>query len=119
MLHTKFRGIGPPVPAKILSLFTIYVHRCHLGHATSIISTNFYFLVPESLHTKFVSKQPGGFREKPVLIFICKWHWAKVKKDTDLQYPLTFNNSVSCLHLRTFRSQAAILSEKSSFHFFL
>ena len=43
------------------------------------------------------------------------------RNDPDLQcmYLLTFNNSVSCLHLSFFKSQAAILSEKSNFHFFL
>ena len=41
------------------------------------------------------------------------------RNDLDLQYPLTFNNSVNCLHLPTFRSQAANLSEKSTvFTFF-
>ena len=52
----------------------------HLGYVTSLILTFFYFLVPESLHTKFSSKQPSGFWENPVLIFICKCPWVKVKK---------------------------------------
>ena len=34
--------------------------------------------------------------------------------DLDLQYSHTFINSISCLHLPTFRSQAAIVSEKST-----
>ena len=35
-----------------------------------------------------------------------------VKNDLDLQYSHTFINSISCLHLPTFRSHAAIVSEK-------
>ena len=30
-------------------------HGGHLGHVTSIMSSNFYFLVPESFHKKFGS----------------------------------------------------------------
>ena len=33
----------------------------------------------------------------------------------DLQYSHTFINSISCLHLPTFKSQAAIVSEPSGF----
>ena len=33
--------------------FTIYGHGGHLGHVTSIMSSDFHFLVPESFHTKF------------------------------------------------------------------
>ena len=33
---------------------------------------------------------------------------------TDLQYSLSFINLISYLHLQTFRSQAAIVSEKST-----
>ena len=36
------------------------------------------------------------------------------RNDLDLQYSHTFSNSNSCLHLSTFRSQAAIVSEKSA-----
>ena len=33
--------------------FYLYVHGGHLGHVTSTISTNYYFHVHKSLHTKF------------------------------------------------------------------
>ena len=36
------------------------------------------------------------------------------RNDLDLQYSHTFINSISCLHLPTFRSLAAIVSEKST-----
>ena len=37
-----------------------------------------------------------------------------IRNDLDLQYSHTFIISISCLHLPTFRSLAAILSEKST-----
>ena len=55
MIHTKFRGIGQPVTVKKIfeGFFTIFWHGGHLGHVTSIISTNFRFHVPKSLQIKF------------------------------------------------------------------
>ena len=41
--------------------FYIYGHCAQLGHVTSIMSFNFNFHVPESLHTKFGSKWPTDF----------------------------------------------------------
>ena len=40
------------------------------------------------------------------------------RNDLDLQYSHTFINSISCLHLPTIRSQAAIVSEKSTVFIF-
>ena len=37
-----------------------------------------------------------------------------LRNDLDLQYSHTFIISISCLHLPTFRSQAVIVSEKST-----
>ena len=51
--------IGPPVLEKIFEVFfSIYGHDGHLGNVTSIMLTNFHFLVPESFHTKFGSEWP-------------------------------------------------------------
>ena len=36
-------------------VFTIYGRGRHLGNVTSIMSSDFHFLVPESFHTKFAS----------------------------------------------------------------
>ena len=33
----------------------------HLGHVTSIMSSDFHFLVPESFHTKFGSDRHSSF----------------------------------------------------------
>ena len=38
----------------------------------------------------------------------------RARNDIDLQYSLTFINSIRCLLLQTFRSLAAIVSEKSN-----
>ena len=45
----SFVEISPPVPEKIFEgFFTIYGHGGHLGHVTSIMLSDFHFLVPES-----------------------------------------------------------------------
>ena len=56
MLHTKFRGnrlVGSG-EEDFLRVFTIYGRGGHLGHVTSIMSSDFYFLVPESFHKNLV-----------------------------------------------------------------
>ena len=63
MLHTKFRG-NRPVGSReedFSRIFTIYGRGGHLGHVTSITSTDFHFLVPESFHTKFGSDRHSSF----------------------------------------------------------
>ena len=63
----SFVEIGPPVPEKkILRGFTIYGHGGHLGHVTSIMLSDFHFLVPENFHTKFGSDRHSSFLENPV-----------------------------------------------------
>ena len=59
----SFVEIGPPVTEKkIFDRFsTIYGRGGHLGHVTSIMSPDFYFLVPESFHTKFDSDRHSSF----------------------------------------------------------
>ena len=104
MLHAKFVGNRPAGSGEdFWRVFTIY--GGHLGHVTSIMSSNFHFLVPESFLTKFGSELRSSFWENPVLIFVCTRPWAK---------SLTFINSIRCLFLPTFRSRAAIVSEKST-----
>ena len=82
MLHTKFHGNRSTGSREedFWRVLTIYGHGSHLGHVTSIMSINYHFLVPESLHVKFGFYWPSGFWEKQVLSFVCKWPWAKVKK---------------------------------------
>ena len=62
MLHTKFRE-NPPAGSgeDFKRVFTIYGHGGHLGHVTSIMSSYFHYLVPESFHTKFGSDRQRSF----------------------------------------------------------
>ena len=57
MLHTKFRGNQPAGSREedFWRVFTTYGCGGHLGHVTSIVSSDFHFLVPENFHTKFGS----------------------------------------------------------------
>ena len=59
-MHTKFHENWPPVQEEKIfeGFFNIYGHGGHLGQVTSIISTNFHFHEPKSLHTKFDKKKP-------------------------------------------------------------
>ena len=55
MLHTKFRGNRPAGSRDwrrrfLKGFFIIYGRGGHLGHVTSIMSSDFLFLVPESFH---------------------------------------------------------------------
>ena len=56
MLYTKFRGNRPAGSGEdFYWVCTIYGHGGHLGHVTSIMTSDFHFLVLESFHTKFGS----------------------------------------------------------------
>ena len=62
MLQTKFRGNRPARSGEdFLRVFTIYGRGGHLGHVTSIMSSDFHFLVPESFHAKFGSEWLSRF----------------------------------------------------------
>ena len=63
MLHTKFRGNWPAGSGEedFWSVFTIYERGGHLGHVTSIMSSDFPFLVPESFLTKFGLHRHSSF----------------------------------------------------------
>ena len=62
MLHTKFRGNRPAGSGEdFYRGFIIYRHGGHLGHVTSIMSSDFHFLVSESFHKKFSSDRQSSF----------------------------------------------------------
>ena len=63
MLHTKFHGNWPAGSGEedFLRVFTIYGHGGHLSHVTRIMSSDFHFLVPESVHKKIGSDQHISF----------------------------------------------------------
>ena len=110
MLHTKFCGNQSTSSGEedFWRVFTIYGHGGHLGNVTTIVSIYFHFLVPESLHIKFGFDWPSGFWEEPVLIFKCKWRWAKVKK-----WP--WPSILTYLHyLNWFQVSGCKISEKST-----
>ena len=73
MLHTKFRGSRSARSGEqdFQRVSTIYGHGGHLGHVTSIMSSDFHFLVPESFHKKIGSDRQTSFRENLVRIFLC------------------------------------------------
>ena len=63
MLHTKFRLNWPAGSGAedFLSVFTKYGRGGHLGHVTSIMSSDFHFLVPENFRTKNGSDLHSSF----------------------------------------------------------
>ena len=56
MLHTKFRGNRSAGSGEedFQKVSTIYGHGGHLGHVTSIMSSDFHILVPGSFHKKLI-----------------------------------------------------------------
>ena len=92
MLHTKFRGNRPAGSGEedFKRFFTIYGHGGHLGHVTSIMSSDFHFLVLESFHTKFSSV----VSEKSGLNFCMYTTLGQGQEMT-----LTFNTHISSLNL--------------------
>ena len=116
MLHTKFRrnrlvGSGEE---QFRRVFTIYGHGGHPGHVTSIMSSDFHFLVPESFHTKFGSDRHIISKKIQFEFLYVHYLGPRSRNDLDLQYSHIFIYSIRCLLLLTFRSLAAIVSEKST-----
>ena len=79
------------------------------------MSSDFHFLVPETLHTKFGSDRHSSFFRKSGFEFLYVHDLGpRSRNDLDLQYSHTFIYSIRCLLLPTLRSLAAIVSEKST-----
>ena len=59
----SFVEICQPIPEKKIfeGFFTIKGRGGHLGHVTSIMSSDFRFLAPESFHKKFGSDRHSSF----------------------------------------------------------
>ena len=77
------------------------------------MSSDFHFLVPESFHKNLV-KISTVVPEKIWFEFLYVHDLGpRSRNDLDLQYLHTFIYSIRCLLLLTFRSLAAIVSEKS------
>ena len=95
--------------------FTIYGRGCHLGHVTSIMSSDFLI----SLYLKaFIQSliQIGTVVSEKIQFEFLYVHnlGPRSRNDLDLQYSQIFIYSIICLLLLTFRSLAAIVSEKST-----
>ena len=113
MLHTKFRGNLPPVPEK--KILTGFYHMGlggHLGHVTSIMSSDFHYL------KAFIQSlvQIGTVVSGKIQFEFLYVHdlGPRSRNDLDLQYSHIFIYSIRCLLLLTFRPLAAIVSEKSN-----
>ena len=63
MLNTKFRGnrLAGSTEEDFRRIFTIYGRVGDFGHVTSVMLSDFLFLVPESFHTKFGSDHHSSF----------------------------------------------------------
>ena len=102
--------IGLPVPEKkiFLRVFTIYGHGGHLGHVTSIMSSDFHFLFLKAFIQSLVQINTV-VSEKIRFEFLYEHDLGpRSRNDLDLQYSHIFIKSI-CL-----RSLAAIVSEKST-----
>ena len=108
--------IGPLVLEKIFEgvFFTIYGHGGHLGHVTRILLTNFLFLYLKAF-IQYLVQNGTVVSEKIWFEFLYVHDFGpRSRNDLDLQYSLAFINLIRCLLLPTFRSLAAIVSEKST-----
>ena len=95
MLHTKFHGNRPACSGEDFKrVFTICGHGCHLGHGTSIMSSDFHFLVPESFH-KNLGQISKVVSEKIRFEFLYVHDLApRSRNDLDRQYSHTFIHSI-------------------------
>ena len=91
MLHTKFRGNRPAGSGEedFSRVFTIYGHGGHLGHVTSIMPSDFYFLETESFHKNLVQIGKVTFLRKSGLNFCMYTTLGQCQEMT-----LTFNTHV-------------------------
>ena len=83
------------------------------------MSSDFHFLLPESFHKKKMLQIGTVVSEKIRFEFLYVHDLGpRSRNDIDLQYSHTFIYSIRCLLLQTFRSLAAIMSEKSTVSLF-
>ena len=81
---------------------------------SSIILINLYFYVNKFLHINLVKSGPVVSEKHVFLFSYVNSLGPRSRNDIELQYSHNFIISMSCLHLPTLRSQAAIASEKST-----
>ena len=116
MLHTKFPGNQSTGSGEedFLMVFNIYGHGGHLGHVTSIMSSDLRFSYLKAFIKSLV--QIGTVVSEKIRFEFFYIHDLEPRSgnDLDLQYSHTFIYSIRSLLLPTFRSLAAIVSEKST-----
>ena len=92
MLHTKFRGNRPAGSGEkdFYRVLTICGHGGRLGHWTSIMSSDFHFLVPESFHKKWF-RLAKLFLRKSGLNFCM---YTTLSQGQEMTLTLTFNTHI-------------------------
>ena len=96
MLHTKCRGNRSAGSGEedFQRVSTIYGYGGHLGHVTSIMSSDIHFLVPESFHKKNDTDRKV-VSENIRFQFLNVFHLGpRSRNDLDPQYSLTFIYSI-------------------------
>ena len=78
------------------------------------MSSDFHSLVPECFHTKFGLDRHSSYEKIQFEFLYVHYLGPRSRNDLDLQYSHSFINSIRCLILITFKSLAAIVSEKST-----
>ena len=116
MLHTKFRGNRPAGSGE----------EDFKGFLPYVDMAAILVIGPDSCHQIFISLylkaliqnlvQTGSVVSEKISFEFLYVHdlGSRSRNDLDIQYSHTFIKSFSCLYLPTFRSQASIVSEKSS-----
>ena len=117
MLQAKFQDhrTSGSKKKKIFKGFYHIWRGGHLGHVSSIMSSDFHFVVHESFHTKF-GHQIGTVVSEKIQFEFRYIHdlGPRSRNDLDLQYSHIFIYSIRWLLQLTFRSLAAIVSETST-----
>ena len=88
MLHTKLRGNRPAGSGEedCWRVFTIYGRGGHLGHVTSIMSSNFHFHVPKAFIQNLVKIGTVVSEKIPFEFLHVQDLWQRSRNDLDLQY---------------------------------
>ena len=97
-----------------MNVFTIYGHGGHLGHVTRIMLRNFCTLYLKAFIQNLVQNGPVVSEKIWFEFLYVHYLGPRSRNDLDLQYSHALKKSISCLYLTTFRSQASIVSEKST-----
>ena len=116
MLHTKFHGNRPAGSGEkdFLRVFNIHGRGGHLGHVTSIMSSDFISMYLKAFIQSF-SQIGRVVSEKIQFEFLYVQDLGtRSRNDLDLQYSHIFIYLIRCMLLLTFRSLAAIVFEKST-----